>query len=102
METVKVGNTCYHDRSFEAGRLCHCPGCHKASITPTCNSNTVSIYKTAFGQVVNAIQDILKVFAAHIAHDCISEGYPASPTAADVGPQYSIASRSERLRPIRA
>src|SRR5437868_3325249 len=97
METVKVGETCRHNSSFEACRLCHCPCCHETAVASTRDGHPVTIHHAALDQVFDATQDILEVFATHVAHDRIGEGCPSPPTSAYVRSQHGITGRGQLL-----
>src|SRR5258706_13898179 len=97
MEMGKVGEPCCHNSSFEARRLCPCPSCHETAIATTRDGNSIAVHHTALDQVFDAIQDILQVFATHIAHNRIGEGYPPPPASAHVGSQHGITGRGHLL-----
>src|SRR5712691_9530828 len=100
VKTVEVRDACYHDCSLEAGCLRDSPGCHETSVASTRDGNPIAIYQTTLHQVIDAIQEILEVIATHVTYYRVSKSYPSSPTAANIGPQYGITSRSQGLSPV--
>jgi hypothetical protein len=100
MEAVEVANACAHNRCLEAVGLRYGPCCHKTPIAPTCNANTFSIDKVSLDQIIDAIQNILKILAAHITQDCIGKSGTTTPTPTNIWTQHSKTCSSKHLREI--
>src|SRR6266481_7618027 len=87
----EIGNTAQSDRGFEAIGVTHDPVGHKAAITAAGHAHSIVIDPGVLLQRdVQAIHDVLVIFAAPFAHDTAFEPLPITGLAARIREQDGI------------
>src|SRR5690348_16298257 len=95
VEAVEVTDASDHNGCFETMRLRHRPGCHETAVAATYNCYPLAVHHTLLNQVIDAMQDVLEIFATHIADHRIRKGDSPAPATAYIRSQNGVPRRSE-------